>query len=224
MMNRLARVRRGLLLILPASAWLAGGASAMPLISEIYYDAPGSDDGQSFVELSGSPGASLEGYTLEGINGSNGASGPTIVLHGFFGMDGLFVVGDRTSAGTTSVVDADLLSNFDFQNGPDSVVLRAGETRIDAVGYGLFAPDEFFAGEGAPAPDGASGESLTRIFANLDSDDNATDFRVSTVPTPGEASFLPVPQPGPALLMALGLLGLGAVGGNAGTVQLRQSG
>ena len=29
----------------------ASGAQALPLISELYYDAPGSDDGQLFVEL-----------------------------------------------------------------------------------------------------------------------------------------------------------------------------
>ena len=40
---------------------VAVSAQALPILSEFYYDAPGSDDGQSFVELAGLPGTSLEG-------------------------------------------------------------------------------------------------------------------------------------------------------------------
>ena len=68
-----------------AILWVAVSAQALPILSEFYYDAPGSDDGQSFVELSGLPGTSLEGYVVEGVNGSNGAVGPTIVLGGSIG-------------------------------------------------------------------------------------------------------------------------------------------
>ncbi len=200
---------------------IVGGATAMPWISEVYYDAPGSDDGQSFVELAGAPGASLDGYLIEGINGSNGASGPSIALAGLFGADGLFVLADATAEGTTAVAGADLLANFDFQNGPDSVVLRQGETIVDALGYGEFAPGEFFAGEGDPAPDASAGSSLARVFANLDSGNNALDFSVLVTPTPGVAPFAPVPEPGSALLMGLGLLGLASGGRDRGAVRSR---
>lgn len=220
MMFKTAPLGRRILLILLFASWTAGGAEALPLLSEVYYDAPGSDDGQSFVELAGTPGMSLEGYTLEGINGSNGAIGPTILLAGVIGINGLFVVADQTSAGETSVPGADLLANFDFQNGPDSIVLRLGETILDALGYGVFAPGEFFAGEGDSAPDAAAGSSLARVFANLDSDDNRIDFQVLSVPTPGQASFAPVPEPGSALLLALGLAGLGFVGGKRRTLRM----
>ena len=43
------------------------------MISEFFYDAVGSDDGLSFVELYGTPGASLTGLFVEGVNGANGA-------------------------------------------------------------------------------------------------------------------------------------------------------
>ncbi len=195
-----------------ATLWVAMSAQALPILSEVYYDAPGSDDGQSFVELAGLPGTSLEGYVLEGINGANGAVGPTIVLSGSIGASGLFVVADRTSDGSTTVVGADLLANFDFQNGPDSVVLRQGGTIVDALGYGVFGPTEIFAGEGMAAPDVSAGKSLARLFANVDTDDNASDFVVLSTPTPGTASFAPVPEPTAAILLALGLGGL-AVGG-----------
>jgi hypothetical protein len=192
---------------------LAGGAQAATTLSEVFYDAVGSDDGLLFVEIAGMPGASLDGYLLEGINGSNGAAGPTIMLTGEIGADGLFVVADQTSGGTTSVVGADLLANFDFQNGPDSVVLRLGESVIDALGYGVFGASEIFAGEGNAAPDVGPGSSLARVFANLDSDDNFADFHELMSPTPGLASFAPIPEPGAGLMIGLGLSGLALAGG-----------
>ena len=69
---------------------VGGAAGASPLISEVFYDAVGSDDGQSFVELYGEPGTSLDGFTLEGVNGFNGAVGPVIVLGGVIPPSGLY--------------------------------------------------------------------------------------------------------------------------------------
>jgi len=193
-------------------AGLPSGALAVPLISELFYDAVGSDDGLSFVELSGTPGASLDSLVLVGVNGSNGAEGPTVALSGVFAATGLFVVADAAGDGTSLVPGADLIANFDFQNGPDSVVLRAAEQVLDAVGYGDFDPAEIFAGEGLPAPDAPSGSSLARRLADLDSDDNAADFEVLGVPTPGSAAFLPIPEPQTAFLLTLGLLALAFTG------------
>src|SRR5262245_41737413 len=182
----------------------AAPAGAVPSLSEVYYDAVGSDDGQSFVELYGAPGGSLDGLVIEGVNGTGGVVTHTLNLSGQFGADGVFVVADRTSAGTTSVADADLLLDFDFQNGPDSVRLRSAVGVLDALGYGVFAPGEIFAGEGTPAPDPVPGLSLARVFANVDTDDNFADF-VAGAPTPGVAL---VPEPHSAALLGIGLLGL----------------
>jgi hypothetical protein len=186
-------------------------ALALPLISEVFYDAIGSDDGQSFIEISGTPGESLDGFTLEGVNGSNGAVGPVLVLSGVIGASGLFVVADARSDGTSDVALADLLLNFDLQNGPDSVVLTDGFVAIDALGYGVFGPGEIFAGEGSPAVDPAAGLSLARVFADLDTDDNAMDFIALDVPTPGVASFQSVPEPGTGALAYAGLFALGCL-------------
>ena len=195
------------LLLLPAAS------HALPVISEFFYDAVGSDDGFSFVELYGAPGASLAGLTLDGVNGSNGAVGPSLALAGVIPADGIFLIADVTSGGTSFVAGADLLLDFDFQNGPDSVVLRAGSVVLDALGYGVFAPGEVFAGEGAPAADPAAGASLARRFADVDSDDNASDFVALDTPTPGSAPLSAVPEPGSAALFGIGLAGFAAAGG-----------
>ncbi len=188
-----------------AASLFAQAAYATPLISEVLYDAVGSDDGKVFVEIFGSPGTLLDGMTLEGVNGSNGAVGPVITLSGVIPADGLFVVADRTSAGASDVAEADLLANFDFQNGPDSVVLRLGEQVLDALAYGVFAPGEFFAGEGGSAEDPPAGWSLARAFADIDSDDNGADFVALDSPTPGAAEIFVVPEPSVALLFWSGL-------------------
>ncbi len=187
----------------------AGPAVAGPiLISEVLYDAVGSDSGGVFVELFGPAGLALDGYTLEGVTGADGAVGPVLGLTGLVPADGLFVVADE-DAGTTAVVGADLLLNFDFQNGPDSIVLRdPGGAVLDALGYGVFGPGEVFAGEGSPAIDPPAGQSLARRFANLDTDDNALDFLALETPTPGAAP-LAVPEPVPVLLVGLCLALLG---------------
>lgn len=206
----------GLFLASVAASWGAawgGAAQALPVLSEFYYDAVGSDDGESFVEIYGSPGTSLEGLALDGINGTNGAVGPTIVLSGSIGVSGVYVVADRRSDGTSSVAGADLLANFDFQNGPDSVVLRGGASVLDALGYGTFVAGEINAGEGAPAPGVSAGSSLARRFANVDTNDNASDFEALATPTPGSAPISAVPEPGTALLLGLGLTGLASVTG-----------
>ena len=92
-------------------------------------------------------------------------------------------------------------------------MLRSGALVLDALGYGAFGPDEFFAGLGSPAPDAPAGSSLARLFADLNSGDNFADFAVLATPTPGSAPLAGVPEPATALLLAGGLAGL-ALGGS----------
>jgi hypothetical protein len=179
----------------------AAHASAAPvLLSEVFYDAVGSDDGLSFVEIWGAPGTSLGGLTIEAINGAGGGVTHTLTLSGAIGPSGLFVVADNLAGGaTTLVANADLILDFDFQNGPDSVVLRDAGGILDAVGYGTFAATDVFAGEGSAAIDPAAGSAIARRFANVDTNDNAADW-LGLAPTPGSAPIQAVPEASPLLL------------------------
>ena len=76
-MKRMQRPRA--LLLVAALAAGARSASAVQ-ISEVLYDATGTDNGKVFVELWGVPGTPITGYTLEGVNGGDGAVGPTLTL------------------------------------------------------------------------------------------------------------------------------------------------
>lgn len=201
-----------LVLILLGAVLAPATSRALPLVSEAFYDAAGVDNGLLFVELYGTPGASLDGLLIEGVNGSNGAVGPVLVLSGAIPADGFFVVADDRGDGGTDVANADLVLNFDFQNGPDSIVLRDDSAVIDALAYGVFGAGEVFAGEGSAAPDPPAGSSLARAFANVDSDDNAADFVVLETPTPGNGPLAPIPEPTTAALLAAGLFGLAAAG------------
>ena len=203
---KLMRTRAAVLL-----AGLAAGARSASAvqISEVLYDAAGTDNGKVFVELYGAPGTTITGYTLEGVNGGDGAIGPTLTLTGTIPSDGFFVVAD-TDGTATQVANADEVLNFDLQNGPDSVVLRNSLGQVlDALGYGTFGPTDVFAGEGSPAPGAAAGQSLARFFANRDSGDNAADFGLLDVPTPGTGP-LAVPEPSVPITLALALFCLGA--------------
>ena len=187
-------------------------AGALPVLSEVLYDAVGSDNGFVFVEIHGEAGTSLAGLTVVGINGSGGGVTVSLALAGVIPPDGLFVLADDAGGGVSSVEGADQLLDFDFQNGPDSIQLRDGDTVLDALGYGVFGAGEVFAGEGSPAADSPAGSSVARHFADLDSDDNAADFTVLEDPTPGSAPFVGIPEPSSCLLLTLGLLGVAGIG------------
>ncbi|MBW2712964.1 MAG: PEP-CTERM sorting domain-containing protein [Deltaproteobacteria bacterium] len=199
----------GLMLVLLIG--LQGTASAMPLLSEVYYDAAGKDGGKVFVELYGPSGESLEGLQLLGTNGAGGSVVFTVDLSGVFPEDGFFVVADGTS-GVTAVANADLIvANVDHQNGPENFLLLLGGSVLDALGFGDFSEGDVFEGEGTAASDAPAGSSLARWFANVDTDDNAVDFTILSLPTPGEGMLSSVPEPGSLVLCAMGLVSLASV-------------
>lgn len=191
--------------------FLARPSAAALVLSEVFYDAVGGDNGLVFVELFGDPGQSLDGLVLEGINGSGGGVTHSVALSGLMPADGVFVLADDDGSGATQVANADLIAEFDLQNGPDSVVLRMDAQVLDALGFGDFT-SAIFAGEGTPAPDVAAGSSLARSAPWLDADDNAADFQVLATPTPGIVPLAPMAVPAPPALWLL-LSGVALLGG-----------
>jgi hypothetical protein len=183
------------------------GAQAQTIISEVFYDAAGTDNGNVFVELFGTPGTLLDGLLLEGVNGADGSVYRSVVLAGTIPSDGVFVIGDDSGDGTSLVSDVDLVREVDFQNGPDSIVLRDDVLLLDALGYGDFGGG-VFAGEGSAAPDVLSGSSLARFDVAVDTHNNLADFMVLDSPTPGSVPVSAVPLPPAVMLFLSGMLGL----------------
>lgn len=166
---------------------------AFLVINEALYDAIGSDtDGNEFIELYGEPNTDLSVYQVVLVNGADGAILETINIPdgAQIAPDGIFLIADtRTSATTSNIVGADLLDNFDPQNGPDALQVLDDQGRLmDALAYGNgnvpAAHNGLAAGEGNPAVDVAAGHSLSRIQGQ-DTHDNAADFVDLSVPTPG---------------------------------------
>jgi hypothetical protein len=183
---------------------------AQTVISEVLYDASTTDNGNVFVELFGTPGSVLDGLLLEGVNGADGSVYRSVVLAGTIPATGVFLIGDDSGDGSTFVNNADLVREIDFQNGPDSVVLRNGDTVLDALGYGDFTGQQF-AGEGDAAPDVPAGSSLARHDPRLDSNNNRNDFMVLDLPTPGAVPVSAVPVPPAIALFLSGIIGLASV-------------
>ena len=183
---------------------------AQTVISEVLYDAAGSDNGNVFIELYGQPGALLDGFFLDGINGGDGSVYRSVMLSGMIPADGIFVIADDSGDGTTAVSNADLVAEVDWQNGPDSIVLRDDSGILDALGYGDFS-GSVFSGEGSAAPDVPAGSSLARLSPLVDSDDNLADFFALADPTPGALPLESVPLPPAVLLFLSGIAGIGVV-------------
>lgn len=164
-----------------AAAAFFGSASGAVLINEVLYDPEGYDTGREFVELinTGSEAISLKGWSINAGDGArvdlwkrawSGGEGDSIA------PGGLFLIGGE------DVVGIDSEAELSLQNGPDGCALIHDGSVADLLGWGAHQ----FAGyyEGAPAPDPASGFSLSRIPDGHDTGFNAEDFKAGD-PTPG---------------------------------------
>ncbi|MBI4237517.1 MAG: hypothetical protein HY696_03740 [Deltaproteobacteria bacterium] len=182
----------------PGTTGSGPGTAEQPtvlVLNEILYDIPGSDtNGDCFVELRGTPGADLGGYVVRFINGDGGKPTESIQIPAGLTMpaDGLFVIADGVTGDphVTHLPSADLVDNFDAQNGPDAVQLLAPDgTLLDAIGYGNPLPlrdvDALLLYEGLPGPDAPAGQSISRRADGADTDNNAADWVVLETPSPG---------------------------------------
>lgn len=153
------------------------------VINEMYYDSPGEDHG-SFLELRGTPGSSINGFSIQTFN-NKGTQTNTIKLDGSFSKTGYFVISqDNTVAGANQINEA-----ANLVNKGGAVQLTNGSSIVDAVAYGNAGKAK---GEAQAAKDTPSGSSLARIPDGTDSDNNAKDFMISK-PSPGIANDSSVP-------------------------------
>jgi hypothetical protein len=201
-------MRKATLLVLGLAVLLvAGPAFARGLvINEIFYDSAGADSAV-FVELLGTPGLSLDGHALEGVNGNGGAVYHTTDLTGqVIPDDGYFVVG--MSNGT----NVDMIEEYDWQNGADQMLLTfTGELReiIDSICYGGTAD---LTCEGDPGPDVPAGSSIARCPDGQDTDNNAEDCYADDTPTPGAENDAECAPPEPTEYTLCEIMELGADG------------
>ena len=200
-------IRYKVLLGLVFSLCVALSAHAAVVIQEVLYDGPGTDGDDVFIELFGSPGTDLDGWSLLGINGNDGEVYRRIDLTGsIIPDDGIFVIATG-SANSLLALQRDFIANVDWQNGPDGLHLLEGITVIDALQYG--DAGIYNAGEGLFAQDISGLESLSRDLFGTDTDNNAVDFRAGTS-SPGTGPSI-VPVPASVWLFASGLSLLGVV-------------
>ncbi len=188
------RIWKPVLLSLKATLWgllslVSLQSQAIPVISEVYYDQPGADGSQVFTELWGTPGFSLNGWSLVGVNGYNNNLYRSIDLHGTkLNAEGLLLI-STAEADTELAALSHFTANIDWQNGVDAIQLIAPDAGIyDSLQYGTLVG--FSVAEGQAAEDAPAGFSLSRSFANVDTQSNASDFSI-TAPTPGTVNLAP---------------------------------
>jgi hypothetical protein len=129
-----------------ALAAAAGAANGQAFFSELFVNPPGNDNGFEGIELTGTPGLSLDGYffiVIEGDTGISGLSGivdQVINLNGqSLGSNGLLLIRDSATVLTpapdpqTSLMIIDF--NPDVENGANTYILGFGE--FPAVGTDL---------------------------------------------------------------------------------------
>jgi hypothetical protein len=174
--------------------WCSFGASTcVPpsdvLINEVFFNPPG-DDGASnseFVELKGTPGASLTDLRLVGYDAAGNEYGSWPLGTLTVPADGYIVVGPSFNTRNVDVITGGLM-----QNGPASLQLVSScrNTVLDAVAYGTFGAGQVARGEDGPASVPLNETSIGRNPTSADSDRNMDNFSAQVLPSPGQANFL----------------------------------
>ncbi|MSQ83666.1 MAG: PKD domain-containing protein [Myxococcales bacterium] len=138
-----------------------------------------------FVELAGPAATDLAGWTLAWVSP---AGEVTVTLAGKVTAAGFFVTAHPKATAVT-------LAKAQHQDvkvlppvGALALRLRFGKTLVDTVGWGVIASE--FVGEAAPATPATQLQSIGRNAKSMDTDNNASDFMVFIVPTPGMANTI----------------------------------
>jgi len=202
----------------------AGSAWAVPIsgfvISEVMYEPSGGDNSRQWVELYNGTGSSIDlsNYHLEWGEGSLTESSGA--LSGTLAAGATWVMGGPTSDGNNGNPIYDAIYNFVPNLGDGRHIWRedgialfetATSTMLHTIVYGgnnfavNFVDEQ---GGTAVAFDDSTlnpGESIEFL--------GTTVWQIGTTATPGapDPGIVPIPEPTPAILLALGLIGLGSV-------------
>ena len=167
------------------------------ILSEVFYDAVGSDNGLEWVELynNGSASVDLSSYSLG--NGGTNYTTSTVQLSGTIAAGGFFILGGPTSSALNFNPTFDQQVNFspDFQNATgttaDGVALfnvptiTSSTVPIDAVIYGTNNDNDLLDETGNPGAvdvgDAPAGSSLQRT--------NLSTWAINSNPNPGNSLF-----------------------------------
>lgn len=189
------------------NVWSAGGGppppppSAQLVLSEVFYDAAGGDDGLEWVELVNLGGSAIDLSAYSLGNGGSSYTSSKVQLSGTIAAGGVFVVGGPTADASNGTPSFDQVVDFspDFQNGgttADGVALFdlpaaqvTGVTvPIDTVLYGGSNTSGLIDETGvASAPevgDAPAGSSIERT-------DVAGSWQIQASPTPGSSPLVP---------------------------------
>jgi len=176
---------RSLFILVIANLCVGTICRAQVVINEVYYDAPGMDEGREFIELynAGASPCDLTGYALESLDGASGRRSTV-----WSAPPGLMIESGAclcVSGGFGNPAPGLLLKGA-LGNGPDAVRLVSGDQTIDLIGYGDLELPGFC--ESSPAVDVEPGFSLARKPDGVDTGRNNVDF-VEAIPTPGAKNF-----------------------------------
>jgi PKD repeat protein len=161
----------------------SGGSNTAIVISEVFYDTPGTDADEEWIELYNGTGSSvdLSGYTIIDNNGTGSSytfpSGTSMAAGSY-----LTLAQNATGFNAIYGYDADLYGSMPFlNNGGDALLLEdASGTLVDAVAWEGGASAGVPSGWGSSSdPVANTGETIVRADVTSDSDTYA-DWSVAT--------------------------------------------
>ncbi len=205
------------------------GTPSALVINELLVSHAGTDDTE-FVEFYGTPGTSLEGFSLIAVEGDAGTAGSIDLRIDFgpgdmIGTDGFFLVGNPAGLGTTYGVTPDLaIGNNSFENSSATYALvetaslsgtsvTSSEIVVDSVALtDGGAGDSFYFGAPVIGPDGSFMPAGARRTADgVDTDTAAdwtlADFDLGDSNTPGASNGGDQGGGGPELVLISAIQG-----------------